>query len=54
MARPSNRKVRKSSGHKDLDEASRVGIEKCTFKPATKAGKPMETSMMMQYVWVLE
>jgi D-alanyl-D-alanine endopeptidase (penicillin-binding protein 7) len=46
--------VKKSSGYKDLDEAARAGIEKCTFKPATKAGKPMETSMMMQYVWVLE
>lgn len=47
-------KVRKSSGHPDLDEASRVGIEKCTFKPATKAGKPIEALTKMQYVWTLE
>ncbi|MFS2006513.1 M56 family metallopeptidase [Duganella sp. CT11-25] len=46
-------KVRKSSGHQDLDEAARTGIEKCTFKPATKAGKPIEATTMMQYVWLL-
>jgi D-alanyl-D-alanine endopeptidase (penicillin-binding protein 7) len=47
-------KVRKSSGHPDLDEASRTGIEKCTFKPATLAGKPVEAITRMQYVWTLE
>jgi bla regulator protein BlaR1 len=47
-------KVRKSSGHPDLDEASRTGIEKCTFKPATLAGKPVESITKMQYVWTLE
>lgn len=47
-------KVEKSSGHTDLDEASRTGIEKCTFKPATKAGKAIESWTRMQYVWTLE
>lgn len=47
-------KVRKSSGHPDLDEAARGGIEKCSFKPATRAGKPVQASTMMQYVWTLE
>ena len=46
--------VVKSSGFTDLDEAARTGIEKCSFKPATKAGKPFESTMQMQYVWVLE
>ncbi|MES2162232.1 MAG: M56 family metallopeptidase [Pseudomonadota bacterium] len=46
--------VQKSSGHSDLDEAARAGIEKCGFKPALKAGKPVESWMQMQYVWVLE
>ena len=46
--------VQKSSGHQDLDEAARAGIEKCGFKPALKAGKPVESWMQMQYVWVLE
>ena len=47
-------KVKKSSGHADLDEAARSGIFKCTFKPATRAGKPVQSWMRMQYVWVLE
>jgi D-alanyl-D-alanine endopeptidase (penicillin-binding protein 7) len=46
--------VLKSSGHPDLDEAARIGIEKCTFKPAVKAGKPIATRQKMQYVWTLE
>ncbi|RFP10601.1 MULTISPECIES: M56 family metallopeptidase [unclassified Duganella] len=46
--------VAKSSGHPDLDEAARTGIEKCSFKPATSAGKPVESWMQMQYVWVLK
>ncbi|WP_343732692.1 M56 family metallopeptidase [Duganella sp.] len=43
-----------SSGHPDLDEAARIGISKCQFKPATKTGKPIETKQKMQYVWTLE
>lgn len=46
--------VNHSSGHPDLDEAARAGISKCQFKPATKAGKPIETKQKMQYVWTLE
>lgn len=46
--------VVKSSGFADLDEAARTGIEKCTFKAGTKAGKPFESKMKMQYVWLLE
>ncbi|HEX5341098.1 MAG TPA: M56 family metallopeptidase [Duganella sp.] len=46
--------VDRSSGHPDLDEAARTGISKCQFKPATKAGKPIETKQKMQYVWTLE
>jgi bla regulator protein BlaR1 len=47
-------KVEHTSGHPDLDEASRTGIQKCTFKPATKAGKPVESWTSLQYVWTLE
>ncbi|SHN42958.1 D-alanyl-D-alanine endopeptidase (penicillin-binding protein 7) [Duganella sacchari] len=49
-----NSRIDKSSGHSDLDEASRIGIEKCTFKPATRAGKPVESWTHLQYVWILE
>ncbi|MRW87252.1 TonB family protein [Pseudoduganella sp. FT26W] len=47
-------KVSRSSGHADLDEAARTGIEKCQFHPAIKAGKAIETWQKMQYVWTLE
>lgn len=47
-------KIVKSSGHGELDEAARTGIEKCTFKPGTLDGKPTEAWMMMQYVWTLD
>lgn len=43
-----------TSGHADLDEAARIGISKCRFKPATKAGKPFEIKQKVQYVWTLE
>ena len=49
-----NSRVEHSSGHADLDEASRTGIEKCIFKPPTKAGKPIESWTHLQYVWTLE
>jgi D-alanyl-D-alanine endopeptidase (penicillin-binding protein 7) len=47
-------KVNRSSGHADLDEAARSGIEKCQFRPAIKGGKAIEKWQMMQYVWTLE
>jgi bla regulator protein BlaR1 len=47
-------KVVKSSGHPDLDEAARTDIQKCRFKPATQAGKPVASRLKMQYVWTLE
>jgi D-alanyl-D-alanine endopeptidase (penicillin-binding protein 7) len=47
-------KVDRSSGHADLDEAARTGIEKCVFHPAVKRGKAIETWQKMQYVWTLE
>ena len=39
-------KVKKSSGHADLDEAARSGIFKCKFKPATQAGRSAIQSRM--------
>jgi D-alanyl-D-alanine endopeptidase (penicillin-binding protein 7) len=46
--------VKKSSGYPTLDEAARVGIAQCHFKPATKDGQPVQGWMQMQYVWTLE
>jgi len=46
--------VVKSSGHPALDEAARSGIAKCVFKPALADGKPVDSSVQMQYVWTLD
>jgi bla regulator protein BlaR1 len=43
--------VKMSSGHAPLDEAAREGITKCSFKPGTVNGKPVEAWMQMQYIW---
>ena len=43
-----------SSGFAPLDEAARTGIAKCSFKPATVAGQPVEDWMKMKYVWTLK
>jgi TonB family protein len=45
--------VQHSSGFPGLDEAARVAIEKCSFKPALKDGQPVEAWTMVQYVWTL-
>lgn len=47
-------RINKSSGHPDLDQAAREGIQKCAFKPAVKNGKTVETWQQMMYVWTLE
>ena len=47
-------KVTRSSGHRPLDEAARTALAKCTFKPATAKGKPVDAWTAVQYVWTLE
>lgn len=47
-------KVQRSSGFAGLDEAARVALEKCSFKPALKDGRPVEAWTLVQYVWTLE
>lgn len=45
--------VVRSSGHPGLDQAARIGIEKCSFIPARTRGQPVAAWAQMQYVWVL-
>ncbi|MCC2974041.1 TonB family protein [Massilia sp. IC2-476] len=47
-------KVTQSSGHVALDEAAHTALAKCTFKPATAKGKPVEEWTAVKYVWTLE
>jgi D-alanyl-D-alanine endopeptidase (penicillin-binding protein 7) len=46
--------VRKSSGYASLDEAARVALAMCSFRPALEDGVPVRTSVPVQYVWTLE
>jgi len=46
--------VEKSSGFKRLDEAARVALAKCQFKPATVDGKPEASWSSLRYVWKIE
>lgn len=43
--------VQHSSGFAGLDEAARLALEKCSFKPALKDGQPVEAWTVVQYVW---
>jgi D-alanyl-D-alanine endopeptidase (penicillin-binding protein 7) len=43
--------IQKSSGYPAMDESARDAIAKCTFKPATSNGTPVETWAKIQYVW---
>lgn len=47
-------KITKSSGHPPLDEAARTALAKCSFKPASTKGKPVESWAAVQYVWSLK
>ena len=46
-------KVKRSSGHADLDEAARVGLAKCKFRAATQNGSPVRDWAELKYNWVL-
>lgn len=41
----------KSSGHADLDEATRTGIAQCIFTVGTVDGVPTEAWQALEYVW---
>jgi len=47
-------KVERSSGSRRLDEAARLGLELCNFRPATVDGKPTRAWARIEYVWRLE
>lgn len=47
-------KIMKSSGYRELDKATLLGIGKCKFKPGMTDGKPEQSWMQVQYVWTLE
>jgi TonB family protein len=44
-------KVKRSSGHPDLDEAARAGLAKCAFRAATRNGSPVRDWAQVTYKW---
>ena len=44
-------KVQKSSGYRELDRSAHEALQKCSFRPAVKDGKPAEAWTAVQYVW---
>jgi periplasmic protein TonB len=47
-------RVASSSGYPRLDETARAALSKCTFKPATADGKPVQASTSISFVWSLD
>jgi protein TonB len=47
-------KVERSSGYSRLDEAARVALSLCQFKPGSLDGKPESSWAKLEYVWRLE
>jgi protein TonB len=46
--------VDKSSGSTRLDDAARLALSKCQFKPGTLDGRPEQSWASMKYTWRLE
>lgn len=44
-------KVKRSSGHADLDEAARVGLSKCKFRPSMQNGIAVLGWAESEYRW---
>lgn len=44
-------RIVQSSGHADLDEATRAGFARCTFKPGKVDGVPTAAWQMIKYIW---
>ena len=46
--------IERSSGYRRLDEAARLALSKCQFKPGTVDGKPEPSWASLRYVWKIE
>ncbi|WP_332877998.1 M56 family metallopeptidase [Massilia sp. S19_KUP03_FR1] len=47
-------RVNRSSGHLPLDEAARLAIAKCSFKPAMENGRAVQSWVPVAYLWTLQ
>jgi len=46
--------IANSSGFHNLDNAAYTALTRCRFRPASIDGKPVQTTVQVQYVWTLE
>jgi len=46
-------KVNRSSGYPLMDEAARLAIDKCRFRPAMQDGRPVEAWTDITYIWAI-
>ena len=46
--------IEKSSGYSRLDEAARLALSKCQFRPGSVDGKPEQSWASIKYTWRLE
>lgn len=46
-------KVNRSTGYPLMDEAARLAIDKCRFRPAMQDGQPVESWVDIMYIWEL-
>jgi TonB family protein len=44
-------RVETSSGHPQLDEAARLALSRCRFRPGTYHGRPEDSWHIMKYDW---
>jgi protein TonB len=47
-------KVETSSGHPALDDAAKLALSNCRFKPGTVRGQPQPSWHIMKYDWSVE
>lgn len=46
--------IARSSGYRDLDRAALGSLSQCPFRPASIEGRPVQSTMEVQYVWTLQ
>lgn len=47
-------RILKSTGHKALDEGTRIQLAKCKFHAARVNGEPIKAKFTMTYIWKLD
>ncbi|HZV63813.1 MAG TPA: energy transducer TonB [Telluria sp.] len=52
--RVSDAKIAKSSGYRDLDKATVIGVARCRFEPGLKEGVPVAAWFTLRQVWAID